>query len=111
VRKTESIKERRVEVYLDTLGRKERWTEVTELCANECLGSEEMDECARLCRDVADVASLHARFMARDSACGSREIASSTLVLNATIRPLVPESRTNRSCSFPSPSRATNPKW
>ncbi|MUV57811.1 four-helix bundle copper-binding protein [Halogeometricum sp. CBA1124] len=41
--------------------------EVTEWCADECLGSEEMEECARLCRDVADVASLHARLMARGS--------------------------------------------
>lgn len=41
--------------------------EVCEWCADECLGNEEMEECARLCRDVADVTSLHARFMARDS--------------------------------------------
>lgn len=41
--------------------------EVTEWCADECLGSEEMEECARLCRDVADIASLHARLMARGS--------------------------------------------
>lgn len=41
--------------------------EVSEWSADECLGSEEMETCARLCRDVADVASLHARFMARDS--------------------------------------------
>lgn len=41
--------------------------EVSEWCADECLGSEEMEQCARLCRDVADIASLHARFMARDS--------------------------------------------
>jgi hypothetical protein len=40
---------------------------VCEWCADECLGSEEMEKCARLCRDVADIASLHARFMARDS--------------------------------------------
>ena len=38
-----------------------------EWCADECLGTEEMEECARLCRDVADIASLHARVMARDS--------------------------------------------
>lgn len=44
-----------------------RTTEVCEWCADECLGSEEMEECARLCRDVADIASLHARLMARDS--------------------------------------------
>lgn len=42
-------------------------TEVSEWCADECLGNEEMEECARLCRDVADIASLHARFMARNS--------------------------------------------
>ncbi|MFC6987558.1 four-helix bundle copper-binding protein [Haloplanus sp. GCM10025708] len=42
-------------------------TEVCEWCADECLGDEEMEECARLCRDVADIASLHARFMARNS--------------------------------------------
>lgn len=42
-------------------------TEVCEWCADECLGDSEMEECARLCRDVADLASLHARFMARSS--------------------------------------------
>jgi hypothetical protein len=42
-------------------------TEVCEWCADECLGSDEMEECARLCRDVVDIASLHARLMARDS--------------------------------------------
>lgn len=42
-------------------------TEVCEWCADECLGESEMEECARLCRDVADIASLHARFMARGS--------------------------------------------
>ncbi|MFC7070833.1 four-helix bundle copper-binding protein [Halobaculum lipolyticum] len=41
--------------------------EVCEWCADECLGDEAMERCARLCRDVADLASLHARFMARDS--------------------------------------------
>jgi hypothetical protein len=43
-------------------------TEVCEWCADECLGDAEMEACARLCRDVADLASLHARFMARGSA-------------------------------------------
>jgi len=43
-------------------------TEVCEWCADECLGDTEMEECARLCRDVADLTSLHARFMARNSA-------------------------------------------
>jgi len=42
-------------------------TEVCEWCADECLGDPEMEECARLCRDVADIASLHARLMARSS--------------------------------------------
>jgi hypothetical protein len=42
-------------------------SEVCEWCADECLGDAEMEECARRCRDVADLASLHARFMARDS--------------------------------------------
>lgn len=41
--------------------------EVSEWCADECIGNEEMARCARLCRDVADLTSLHARFMARDS--------------------------------------------
>ena len=39
-----------------------------EWCADECaeLG-EDMARCIRLCRDVADVATLHARLMARNS--------------------------------------------
>ncbi|WP_123537301.1 four-helix bundle copper-binding protein [Halosimplex salinum] len=41
--------------------------EVSEWCADECLGDAEMEQCARLCRDVADLTSLHARFMARGS--------------------------------------------
>jgi len=40
---------------------------VCEWCADECLGDADMEECARLCRDVADLTSLHARLMARDS--------------------------------------------
>lgn len=46
--------------------------EVGEWCADRCLGDETMEECARLCRDVADLASLHARLLARDSASGRR---------------------------------------
>ena len=40
-----------------------------EWCADACLamGDEEMARCVRLCRDVADLTTLHARFMARDS--------------------------------------------
>lgn len=42
--------------------------EACEWCADACTDhGEDMAECIRLCRDVADVASLHARFMARDS--------------------------------------------
>lgn len=44
-------------------------TQACEWCADECIemGDPEMARCIRLCRDVADVASLHARFMARGS--------------------------------------------
>lgn len=42
-------------------------SEICEWCADESLGDSEMEECARLCRDVADLTALHARFMARDS--------------------------------------------
>ncbi|ELY64202.1 four-helix bundle copper-binding protein [Natronococcus jeotgali] len=39
-----------------------------EWCADECLDhGEEMARCIRLCRDVADITALHARFMARNS--------------------------------------------
>ncbi|WP_247729279.1 four-helix bundle copper-binding protein [Halovivax limisalsi] len=39
-----------------------------EWCADECIGmGEEMARCIRLCRDVADLTSLHARFMSRNS--------------------------------------------
>lgn len=40
-----------------------------EWCADACAGlGAEMETCIRLCRDVADLASLHARFLVRDSA-------------------------------------------
>jgi len=40
-----------------------------EWCATACtrMGSEEMTRCIELCRDVADVTTLHARLMTRDS--------------------------------------------
>ncbi|SIR76522.1 four-helix bundle copper-binding protein [Natronorubrum thiooxidans] len=39
-----------------------------EWCADACADhGEEMAECIRLCRDVADLTTLHARLMARDS--------------------------------------------
>lgn len=43
--------------------------EAAEWCADACAGmEEEMSTCIRLCRDVADLATLHARFLVRDSA-------------------------------------------
>ena len=42
--------------------------EACEWCADACADEGEgMAECIRLCRDVADLTTLHARFMARDS--------------------------------------------
>lgn len=39
-----------------------------EWCADACADhGEEMARCIRLCRDVADLTALHARFMARNS--------------------------------------------
>lgn len=39
-------------------------------CADACLGEPEMEECARLCRDVADLATLSVQFISRDSLFG-----------------------------------------
>jgi len=39
-------------------------------CADECLGDPQMEECARLCRDVADLAVLNIQFISRDSIFG-----------------------------------------
>lgn len=43
--------------------------QVCEWCADECiqLGDEEMTRCIELCRDVADLTTMHARFMSRNS--------------------------------------------
>lgn len=42
--------------------------EVCEWCADACLDEPDgMERCIRLCRDVADLTTMHARFMARDS--------------------------------------------
>lgn len=43
--------------------------EVCEHCADACIemGDEGMSRCIQLCRDVADVTTLHARFMLRES--------------------------------------------
>ena len=41
---------------------------VCEWCADECAGTNaELTDCVRLCRDVTDVASIHAKFLARGS--------------------------------------------
>jgi hypothetical protein len=45
-----------------------RAAQVCEWCADACIDEEGMERCIRLCRDVADIATLHARLMARDSA-------------------------------------------
>lgn len=42
--------------------------EIAEWCAEACQGDPELEKCATLCRDVADISSLRARFSARDSA-------------------------------------------
>jgi hypothetical protein len=39
-------------------------------CADECLGDAQMERCARLCRDVGDLAALNIQFMSRDSVFG-----------------------------------------
>ena len=39
-------------------------------CADECLGDPSMTECARVCRDVADLASLNVEFISRGSSFG-----------------------------------------
>jgi len=45
---------------------------VCEWCAERCVGEGPgMAACLRLCRDVADIASLNARFIARDSPYGT----------------------------------------
>lgn len=42
-----------------------------EWCAEQCIDEgPEMSECLRLCRDVADIASMNARFISRDSVFG-----------------------------------------
>lgn len=43
--------------------------QASEWCATACtrMGEEDMARCIELCRDVADITTLHARMMARDS--------------------------------------------
>lgn len=40
---------------------------VTERCVTECAFEEDKGECIRLCRDAADIASLLAQLLARES--------------------------------------------
>lgn len=44
--------------------------QASEWCADQCIemGDQSMARCIRLCRDVADVSTLHARFIVRNSA-------------------------------------------
>lgn len=52
----------------DCIERCQEATEVCEWCSDACVDEGEgMERCIRLCRDVVDLASLHARFIARDS--------------------------------------------
>jgi uncharacterized protein YhaN len=46
--------------------------QATEWCADQCTGSEEMQDCARLCRDVADLATQCGRFCSRESTFHTR---------------------------------------
>jgi len=49
----------------------ERAAKTCEWCAERCIGEgSAMAECIRLCRDTADIASINARFVARDSSYG-----------------------------------------
>ncbi len=42
--------------------------QATDYCADQCAEhGEEMARCLRLCRDVSDLVTLHARMMARDA--------------------------------------------
>jgi hypothetical protein len=49
----------------------EKAARLCERCADECLGDAGMEQCARLCRDVADLATLNAQFISRDSLFGA----------------------------------------
>lgn len=47
--------------------------QAAEHCADQCAEQgPEMARCLRLCRDVADLTTLHARFMSRDSTYSNR---------------------------------------
>jgi hypothetical protein len=55
----------------DALAAFERAANVCTWCADRCLDDgPEMARCVRLCHDVADVATLNARFVSRDSEFG-----------------------------------------
>ncbi len=57
----------------------DRVVEIAEWCADKCIESgPQMAECARLCEDLSDLASLNEKFIARDSINGP-EIAEAFL--------------------------------
>ncbi|WP_435177782.1 hypothetical protein [Halorussus sp. AFM4] len=59
----------------------DRVVEIAEWCADKCIESgPQMAECARLCEDLADLASLNEKFIARDSINGP-EIAEAFLTV------------------------------
>jgi len=53
-------------------------TQAAEMCADACIqeGDQKLAQCIQLCRDVADLTSMHARFMARNSAYHSEVAAT-----------------------------------
>ena len=55
----------------ETLEAFDRVVEIAEWCADKCIESgQQMAECARLCQDLADLASLNEKLIARDSING-----------------------------------------
>jgi len=46
-------------------------TTVANWCADECIHDPGMEECARVCRDIADLAALNVKFISRDSIYGA----------------------------------------
>lgn len=59
----------------------DRVVEISEWCADKCIESgPEMAECARLCEDLADLASLNEKLIARDSINGP-EVAEAFLTV------------------------------
>ena len=67
----------------------DRVVEIAEWCADKCIESgPQMAECARLCEDLADLASLNEKFIARDSINGP-EIAEAFLKVSRQGLPIL----------------------